>query len=167
MKLLTKVDTIFSRIVDILAYLAGVLLIGTMLIIVYEIVMRYFFIRPTKWVVNTAGFALLWITLLGATWVLKRERHVVIDVVIGRLNPRTRALLVIITSIVGAIVCLIVAWYTGLTTWDHFLRGTHVLGGIYYPKAPILMVIPVSMFLLFIQFLKRAYVNYCGVKRGL
>jgi TRAP-type C4-dicarboxylate transport system permease small subunit len=39
----------------------------------YEVVMRYFFMIPSLWVVQTCEYALLWIVFLGATRLLSEQ----------------------------------------------------------------------------------------------
>ncbi|MFC2014110.1 TRAP transporter small permease [Chloroflexota bacterium] len=154
MRPLEKLGNIFDRVVDILAYLAGVIIIFMMISIVYEIFMRYFLASPTKWVVDVTALSILFMTFLGTAWVLRRGQHVKVDIVTERLSSRAQALLNIIVFSLAAIACLVLTWYSGFTTWDNFKEGTLVLRTITYPKAPVLAIIPIGSFLLFIQFLR-------------
>ena len=160
-KLLKKIGKIYDRIIGITTILAGVLLIFLMLSVGWEVALRYFFGRPTSWVVEIAGYILLYIPFLVAAWVLKREGHVKMDLVVNRLSPRTQALTNMITSVLGAIFCLVVAWYGAGTTWDMFQRGIHRSTVLMAPVAPLIAIIPIGFFLLFIQFLRRTY-KYLG-----
>jgi len=121
--------------------------------------MRYFLNRPTVWTVEVTEYALLFLTFLGAAWVLKNEGHVRRDAVLNRLNPINRALLLTITSAIGAIVCLVLFLVTAESTYDVFQRGVHIASVLEPPKALILGVIPIGSFLLFIQFLRMARGN--------
>ncbi len=162
MKQLTKITAIFDRTLALLAILAGVVIIFIMLSVLTEIVMRDFLNRPQTWVVELSEYALLWITFLGTAWLLKREGHVKMDMVLNRLNPGRQVVLNIITSVIGLIICLVTTWYGVQMTWSHFQRGifepTTVLD---LPKAPIMVIIPIGFFLLSIQFLRRTY-GYVG-----
>lgn len=158
MKLQAKASAIFDRTIILLAVLAGILLIVMMLSVNFEVAMRYFLGSPTKWVMDVTQSILLYITFLGTAWVLKREGHVKMDMVINRLKPRTQAMVNIITSISAAIPWLVITCYTANVTWDHFQRGFIMMRtALYMPSAPILVIIPIGSFLLFIQFLRRAY----------
>ena len=99
----------------------------------------------------------MFLTLLGATWLLKLEGHVKMDLLVNQLNPRTQALLNIITSILGAIICLVIAWYGTEVTWSQFQKGITYPTVLEPPVFIILSVIPIGYFLLFIQFLRRTY----------
>lgn len=156
MRLWTRVMAIFDRTLELSAGMSGVIVIGMMLCISVDVVMRYFLNRPIMWTVEINEYALLWVAFLGAAWVLKRDRHVMVEVVVNQLKPRTQAMMGIITSVVGAIVCAIVAWYSGQATWSCWVRGvSYAMSVLHTPVAWVLVVIPVLSFLMFLQFLRR------------
>ena len=118
------------------------------------------------WVVETAEYSLLYMTFLGTAWVLKREGHVKMDLVLNRLKPGIQAILNIITSISGAVITLVVAWYGIQTTWDNFVDGSYELTPMEFPTALIMVIVPIGSFMLFIQFVRRAH-GYFRSWRGL
>lgn len=160
-QLATRSGDIFDKVLSLLAIVVAVTMGFTWLLVCTQVATRYFFRYPMGWVIETAEYTLLWITFLGAAWLLKKEKHVRVDVVIGRLNLKNQALLNTITSFVGATLCLVVAWYTGEVTWKLFQSRTHILSLLEPLQAPIIMIIPVGTLLLFIQFVRRGY-GYLG-----
>lgn len=156
MKILEPVSAAFDRVCYILACLSIGLFIFAWLSVCSEIVFRYFFNHPLVWVIEISEYILVFITFLGSAWLLKEERHVSIDIVSAILRPRHEAVLNIITSFLGAISCLAFFWYSGQSTWDHFLRNAYDLKYLRLPFALILAPIPIGSFMLFIQFVKRA-----------
>ena len=157
MKLLQQFGAIFDRTNGILVFLAALFLAFITLSVSTEIVMRYFLNRSIIWVVEISEYSILWVVFLSTAWVLRNEGHVKMDLVLSRLKPRNQTLLNIITSVVGAIVCFILVWYGAGVTLDHFLRGAGKLRMIEVPAAAIMVIIPIGCFLLFLQFLRRAY----------
>ena len=157
MRLLNKLSGIFDRTNDILTFLAVLFLAFITLLVTTEVVMRYFLGHSIIWVMEVSEYSLLWMTFLSTAWVLRREAHVKMDMVLNRLKPGTQSLLNILTSIIGAIVCFVIAWYSAGVTWDQFLRGVARVGMVDIPKAPVMAIIPIGSFLLFIQFLRRSY----------
>lgn len=133
-----------------------------MLTTVYDVVMRSLLDRPTQWVIEVSEICLVGITFLGAAWVLRSEGHVKIDIFLLRLDPKRQALLNSITSIVGIIICLVVAWYGAKVTLDHFERGIRSPTQLAPPAFPDYLVISLGSFFLAVQFLRRAY----GYLRG-
>ena len=164
MKLLAKASAIFDRVIDFLVFLACLLLMFAVVMVGLDVALRYFFGRPIIWAVEITEYSLLYIAFLGAAWLLKKEGHVRVDVVLNLLNPRNQTLVNIITSILGAMVCLVIAWYGAEITWDHFVRGVPSIQLLHTPRFLILMIIPIGSFLLFIQFLRRTY-GYLGERQ--
>lgn len=157
MKLLTKCGAIFDRGNGILVFLAGCFLAFMMLSVDAEIVARYFLNRPIKWVCEVCEYSMVWVVFLSTAWVLRREAHAKMELVLNWLKPEAQNMLNIITSVVGAIVCFIIGWYGAGVVWDHFLRGAQKQEMMAFPSAPIEAIIPIGCFLLFIQFLRRGY----------
>ncbi len=157
MKLVRGVTAIFDSIVSLFGTLVVVLLIFMMLAVSTEVVMRYFLNRPPIWVIEVTEYSLLYITFLGAAWLLRKEGHVKVDLVLTRLKPGTQAFLNATTSALCAIACLILAWYGVKVTWDHFQTGYFLSTILRPPSFAIVLIIPVGSFLLFIQFLRRMY----------
>ena len=164
MKLFSMVTRIYERTIDIAAFLAGVLLIFLMLSVTLEVTLRYFWGRPTSWVVEIAGYILLFITFLVAAWVLKREGHVKMDLVLSLFSMKTQSLVNAITSLISALICLVLTW-VGAKAALYFI-GYQTPTVLMLPKSMIISIIFIGSFLLFIQFLRRAY-GYLGSWRTL
>jgi len=156
-KLIRSIVYIFDRAVDLFAALGGILIILAILIVAFEIVVRYFLDRPQIWVMDVTETILLYFTFLSTTWLLKKNGHVTMDILVNRLNQRTQDLLNIITSILGAVISWALVWYGAQVTLDHFQRSVYVPTPLRLPTAPLLIIIPIGSFLLLLQFLRRAY----------
>ncbi len=157
MKLVTKTGTGLARMINFLAALAAVLIVSAMVFICFGVAMRYFMHNPQGWVIEIATYSIVFSTFLGAAWVLQREKHVKIDIVVNRLNPRNQAMLGIVTSIIGAIVCLFIVVYGAMVTLDFFQRGIWFPGDIEVPQAVLSAIIPLGCFFLFVQLVRRSY----------
>ena len=156
MKLLRKVTTIFDRIINVLAVLAGIILIYIMLSVCTEVLVRYLG-HQTRWVIEIATYGLLFMTFLVAAWLLRKEGHVRMELVLSRFSPRTQTIINTITSILGTVTCFIITWYSVLSTWEHFQKGWLMSTLLEPPAYPILAIIPVGSFFLSIQFIRRTY----------
>jgi TRAP-type mannitol/chloroaromatic compound transport system permease small subunit len=99
-----------------------------------------------QWYLNAAVF------LLVAAWALKRNEHVRIDVIAGRLSPRAQAWIDIVGSIVMLLPAVaIIAWYG----WPTLVQSWRVQeyssdpGGLI--RWPVRLLIPVAFTLLGLQ----------------
>jgi len=157
MKLKTIASAILDNTINILAVLAALLMAFLMLAVCGDVVMRYVFSRPLIWVTEVTEYSLLWITFLGAAWVLRKKGHVIMDLVLGQLKPGARTTANIFTSLIGSAVCLLVTWYGVKVTLDYFHRNL-IMSTILSPPAYILFtVIPLGGLILSLQFLRMTY----------
>jgi len=157
MKLFSRFWSIFDYILGIMAAVGMVILTLMMLIVCWEVVSRYFLGRGTVWVIEFSEYALLYITFLGTAWVLRREGHVEMDLITIRLNRKAKAIVKGMVSILAALLCSVFSWFGSVVAFDHLSRGMHQPTLMNPPDFPLLVIIPVGFFLLFIQFLRRAY----------
>jgi len=160
MRLVKKLTSFFDRILVLMTILAGILLVFAMLIISGAVASRYFLGRPIGWVIEISEYIILFVTFLVAAWVLKREEHVKMDIVLNQLNPRTQSMINVITSGISAIVCFILTWYGAKVTWELFQTSYFTPTLLELPKFIIIAIIFIGSFLLFIQFLRRTHINW-------
>jgi TRAP-type C4-dicarboxylate transport system permease small subunit len=152
-----KFNTIFNNTINFAAVIAAVLIFFITIAVLVEIALRYFFNLPQAWVLETVEYCLLYITFLGAAWVLKRDGHVKLDILIIRLKPRNQLIVNIITSVIGALIFLSIAIYGVLVTWDDVVRDLWIASELEPPRAPIIAIIPIGSLLLFAQFLRKTH----------
>lgn len=156
MKPLAKGSNTFDRVLNIMAVVTAILVAFAAFSVCFEVGMRFFLHRPQGWVHELSEYSLVWITFLGAAWLLKEEGHVTIDAVLRRLSPRTQSLLNIITSTLCVIIWLALIWYSGRHVWRLQSEGV-LTTWLEIPRAPFYAIMPIGSFLLFIQFLRRTY----------
>ena len=146
---------IFDRLTTIMTFLAGILLIFIMLSVAMEIILRSFFNHPQMWVTEITECLLLYITFLGAAWLLREEGHVKIDIILNHLNPVTVAFLGIISSAIGVFVSVVFVFYGSSVTWDYFQRGIYTPTALEIPVFAILVIIPIGSLMLSVEFIRR------------
>jgi TRAP-type C4-dicarboxylate transport system permease small subunit len=142
----------FDFILEFLAFLAGMILLVITFVVAFAAVVRYLGFRPPIWVLQWTEYGLLWMTLLGAAWLLREGGHIRIDTVITRLYFKSRHKVEIIDDVLGLIVCVIIFWFGTLHTIDLYQRGIMDVKGAIVPKFPIFLIIPLGGLVLAIQF---------------
>ena len=152
MKLLPNAANFFDRLITFLAYTAGALMAVAAIAIGANALTRSLFQFSITGSIEISEFILLWIPFLAAAWLLREDGHVRVDIVLNQLKSRQALLLNIATSIIGIIICFIVFWYSAQITAQYFIEDVRIPALIRYPKAPILMIIPMGSLLLSIQF---------------
>jgi len=156
-RLLKILGYIYGKIINSLGALSGILIAYVLLIMSLDVIMRFFFNRPMVWQSDITIYIMVYITFLGTAWLLKKGGHVSIDMLVERLDPPSRAILGIFSSIIGIITTLILTWYGVITVIETFQAGSFYFAQIYIPRFLILGIIPLGSCLLFIQFARNIY----------
>jgi TRAP-type C4-dicarboxylate transport system permease small subunit len=148
-----------------MAIFAGILLIFSMLSISMGVASRYLFDWPMAWVTEITEYILVHITFLVAPWVLKRQGHVTMDLVLNRLSPRTQSMFNMITYTTSAIVCFILFGSGVRVTWELYQTRYFTPTVLELPKFAVIAVIFIGSVFLFLQFLNMAF-RYLSIWRA-
>ncbi|GAI03501.1 unnamed protein product, partial [marine sediment metagenome] len=151
-----KIGKGFDRIIDALAGVAGSFIIVMMFLMVYAVVTRYFFKNPPTWALEFNSYLQYIMAFLGIAWLLKIQKHIKVDVVTTNIDPKPRLWLGLITSILGALILLIITYFSTWSTIDHAQRGATVWQVLKFDKFIVLLFIPIGCFLTTIQFIRQA-----------
>lgn len=153
------IGRIFERVLDGFSFLSGSVLIFMSISINIEVIMRYCFNRPTSWAVDFNGYALIYMTFLSAAWVLKKDGHVKIEILLDYLPKKVQRILNVITSAIGASLSAIFTWYSLQIMLEALRQKEMFVESVIVPRWPILMVMPIGAFLLVLQFIRRGWLQ--------
>jgi len=134
------------------AYVAGIMILLAALFVSFSVTVRYMHLEPPIWILQFTEYALLWMTFLGAPWLLRMDGHVRIDTFVVLLSPRLQRMVEILVALLGSVVCIVIVWYGAANTIDLYQRGIMDVKGISLPEYPLFVVIPVGSALLLLQF---------------
>lgn len=143
----------FQRLNLVLATTSGLCLLGVMVIVTYEVVMRYFFDSPTNWVVEMSTYLVIASLFLSQAYAAQTERHVRMDFFVSKLSSRWQIRVDLLTSLVALFVWVIFSWSAlryALKAHEHSWKSSSAFGP---PLWPILLTIAVSTILLCLQLL--------------
>ena len=160
----SAVILVLDRIVAGMAVCAGVIFVGALVLVLVEITSRYFFRSPILGAVEATEYCLLWITFLGAAWVQGRNGNVRVDFLVNALQPRRRAMVMAIGSLVSAAACLVIAVFGVVAVWDQYDIGYQLSTPLRPSGALIISVIPLGCFFLAIQFVRQFFSYWSGTK---
>ena len=85
--MLNTIIDVFEWLTLWMAILAAGLILAMSGWITYDVLTRYFLNFASPWAFDLSEYALVWITFLGAPWVLLQDRHVRIELLVDVL-PR-------------------------------------------------------------------------------
>jgi TRAP-type C4-dicarboxylate transport system permease small subunit len=150
----------FDRVIDGMAFMAGVLLCAAVIIECIEICMRYFVRQPLVWSVEICEYILFSVAFLGAPWLLKRGGHVSVDILVERLGGKGRALMGLLSSAMGVFISAVICWFSAVTAWDCYETGVVVTKTLTVPKAYFLALIALGYLLLLGEFGRQFFIFF-------
>lgn len=156
-KVTSKVVLIHDKVTHFLAYCSGLLLAFITVSVCAEVIIRKFWSSSILGVVECSEHAIVFIAFLSASWVLKQDAHVKVDVVLGWLKPRTRALLNIFTSSFGGLLFMFITYRSALIVWDLWQRNIDTVKALELPMAPLYTSIFVGSLMISFQFFRRTH----------
>ena len=148
------------------AWIVAFLICPMLIIMIWEIMMRYFFNSPSHWAYEISLFVFGAYVVLGGAYTHLTDSHVNVDIFWGQLSLRGRAIADIITSFFAflflgvlfwvSLQMTIESWQIGETTMSHWQP-------IYYPLRTTL---PVGCFLFLMQLLAKLIRDIAIVIKG-
>jgi TRAP-type C4-dicarboxylate transport system permease small subunit len=139
------------------ATLAVGIVVALVVSVCLEVVMRYFFGVPTRWVVEFSEYALLWLAFLAAAWILREEGHVKVEMLVEALPRGAQRALHVIVSLVAAGVCALFCWVSASYVLEVYGTGEILFRSVHVPKWAVMAVMPPGLALLALQCLRRAF----------
>ncbi len=156
----------FDKLSDIMAALAGILLVLISAAMCYTIFMRFVFRQTTIWITPMSEYALLWIVFLGTTWLLREGGHITTDVVYIHLNEKSKRYLDFVMSIVGGLACALLLYLGIVHICDCILHGVTDVRAMTVPKSAVFIIIPIGSIFLTIQFFRVAWSKLSEIRMG-
>lgn len=144
---------LFSRANLACAVLGAAILFFVATIIFVEVVGRAVTGSSQLWVIEVSEYALLYITFLGAPYLLEKNRHVTLDLVLNSLGDGWRRIASLFNAAVGLFLCLALTVIGIDVVFDQIDSGVRETTVMAPPSFWLTMALPVGMFLMSFQFL--------------
>ena len=117
----------------------------------YEVVARYFFIKPTIWAAEISQLCLIWGCLLSMAWVLSLRQHITVNAMTSLL-PRSVQLfcvgIALVITIVFSLIIVVWGWEIFLESWS---RGRTTGSLLNLPSWVAELPVPLGFLLLALQ----------------
>lgn len=153
---------LIDRMTLTLAWAAAALFCASGVMLTYEVVARYFFVRPTIWAAELSQLCLIWGCLLGMAWLLSARRHIAVDAVIRQLPEDAARGIEAAAMLVVAAFSAVVVWKGFEIFWDSFERGRTTGSMLDMPSWVAEAPVPLGFALLFVQALIEALRSWRG-----
>ncbi len=136
-----------ARAANVAALLAGFATLAIVLLVSYDVLMRYFFDRPQLFVDEVASFLQVLVIFGGAAYTFRVGGHVRVDLITGILRPAVRAWLRLGTLVLGVVFLAVVIWVTTHSAYTAYSYG-RVSAVMLYPLWLPMAFVPAGLALM-------------------
>jgi TRAP-type mannitol/chloroaromatic compound transport system permease small subunit len=119
--------------------------------ILYEVIARYIFSAPTRWVMEYNGYFFGSYCLLAGGYTLLNKAHVNVDILYGRFNYRTKAIIDCFTWLLFFVFVGTVGYLGCKLAYEAFVRNETSGTVLNTPIFPMRAVIPAASILILFQ----------------
>jgi TRAP-type transport system small permease protein len=132
------------------------LILGAMaLAVTADVLARNIGLGTLPWVLEVSEYCLPLATFLAGPWLLYRNEHVRLDVLLRGLPPRQARALDITANLIGLAISAVFVVYGVRTALDSARQGSMVLKSVVFPEWWLFVPVAVCFGLLVIEFLRR------------
>jgi TRAP-type C4-dicarboxylate transport system permease small subunit len=142
----------YAAVLYIMAGIAGAMLVWLMVSVVTSVVMRNAGLQPFAWLFTSSEYAILYMTMLGAPWLVREKGHVHIELVTAALPGRARRLVSRTVAALCVLVSVILAWKGAELFLTNIARNDLDVRAYYFPKWILTIAFPISFGLMAIEF---------------
>lgn len=135
-----------------MALLAGLLLVWLMVSTVLSVGMRNAGVQPWAWLFTSSEYAILYITMLGAPWLVREKGHVHIELLTAALPPAARRPLSRAVAAACVAVSAILGWKGAELVMTNLARNDFDVRAYYFPRWLLTISFPVAFGFMAIEF---------------
>ncbi|WP_425091830.1 TRAP transporter small permease [Tropicimonas sp. S265A] len=144
--------TLYDSLIYGMAILAGAGLVWLMVSTITSVVMRNFGVQPFAWLFTSAEYSILYLTMLGAPWLVREKGHVHIELVTAALPPATRAVVSRTVAAACVLVCAMLAWKGAELAMTNLERGDFDVRAYFFPRWILTISFPLAFGCMAIEF---------------
>jgi TRAP-type mannitol/chloroaromatic compound transport system permease small subunit len=145
----------FLKLIDVISERTGQasswLILIISVLVLYEIISRGLFNRPTSWTYDVSQFMFAVSSVVLGAYALLNRVHVNMDLIYKRLSPRGKAVLDLCTSTLFFLFCFGLLWFSVRWVATSINIGERLPSGFAPPLWPIKLFLPLGTFLLLLQ----------------
>ena len=138
---------------------AAAAILFIVLLVSLNIFLRKFLQTSIPWTIEVCEYALYFATFMAAPWVLAKNAHIRVDVFTSFLDAHYRRYLNLFVDLIGLGTSLVFLVYGIQATYASWTSNALVFKELIVPEWRLLLIIPISFFLLSLEFFIRLTVG--------
>ncbi|UWR24296.1 TRAP transporter small permease [Sulfitobacter sp. S190] len=135
-----------------MAGIAGAMLVWLMVSVVTSVTMRNLGLQPFAWLFTSSEYAILYMTMLGAPWLVRERGHVHIELVTAALPAHARRIVSRSVAAICVAICALLAWKGAELMLTNIARNDLDVRAYYFPKWVLTAAFPVCFGLMAVEF---------------
>jgi len=151
MKLLSR---LYTGLIESLAALAGLMVAGVCLLIVYDVIARNLGLQPPDSTVAITEYALLYFTMAAAPWLVRTRGHIVVEALHSRLKGHTRITVDWLILIICFFTSALIACLAAILAYEAWSRGEFEIRSLAMPRALLFAPLTIGFGLMATEFLR-------------
>ena len=144
----------YDRLIIGLATVAGLIVAGICLLIIYDVIARNLGWQPPASTVALTEYAMLYLTMAAAPYLVRMKGHIVVEVLYRRLNAAAQRLLDRLILILCMLIALIVSFTAMRLMVEALQRGEIEVRSLDAPRWVLFAPLCVGFFLMATEFLR-------------
>ena len=143
---------IYDAALALMALLAAATLVWLMVSVVLSVAMRNMGVQPWAWLFTSAEYGILYMTMLGAPWLVRERGHVHIELVTAALPGRLRRIVSRAVAAACVAISLILAWYGFELFMTNLERNDYDVRAYFYPRWLLTISFPIAFSFMAVEF---------------
>lgn len=151
---------VYNKIDQFLAYLSSFALFIMMVLIVANVVLRFFLNKPIAGVIEFTGeYLMVFVVFLAMSFTQKNGGHVKVELIQRFFSVRVKSVLDMLVKILSAGIFLVLTYTSFLLFLRHVNQGIHSVSSVAYPLAPAVLAISFGSFIMSIRLLLSIFIE--------
>lgn len=158
---------VYSKFLDVLERIEKALIAISIIVMIIamtdQVIMRYVFSKANSWSDELTRYLFIYTVMLGAAIAVRRNSHLQIDVITGRLKPRAKSIVTIVTTLVGIIILVFLTIYS----FELCKQGaTNSSAGLGIRMSLPYLAVPIGCVLMILTSVEVLFRNIVALKTG-
>ncbi len=156
-------QTYLTKLNTFCATVAGLVLLFITFSIFVDVILRYFFSRPSIWITEVSTYLFLYVIFLGTAYALQQGAHIRVTFLLDRFGTKSKRILDIVTSLFCIVFTAVLVWQGSIMTWSAFKENWTTPTMLNAPYAYIHLAIVIGSFLLLLTFISNLLIQFRSV----
>ena len=130
------------------------------LLVSFDVIFRNLNLDIIPASVEISEYMLMIATFIAAPWVLYRNEHIRIDVLLNAIPKSVTFLLELVSNLIGFLVTAILTWQSIIVLTDYYSQGSVVFKELIFPEWWLTLPLLIGSVLLSLEFVRRTYLSF-------